>query len=106
MIGLLKLKSQTESQKNSASKAKSHLFATETRAEDRKKTADPPRRARSRGRVGSVANATSFMSPKIPYADLILALLEDQLSQHINFLAKFLQLFKEIDSDIDGIISC
>lgn len=46
------------------------------------------------------------MSPKISYTDLATTILEDQLSGHIKFLGKFLQLFTEIDTDIDGIISC
>lgn len=33
------------------------------------------------------------------------AILADQMNEHINFLGKFLQLFKMIDSDTDGIIS-
>ena len=77
------------------------MLATESRADNHKKKHS---KQKSRSRIGSAQSHASYLNPKIAFATLLDVVLSDQLSEHINFLGKFLELFKIIDTDNDGII--
>ena len=96
-------------QSEQASKANGNLLhntsvnlATESRADNRKKVNS---KQKPRSRFGSVSNHINYLNPKIVFSIFLDTILAYQLDDHIHFLGKFLELFKNIDTDKDGIIS-
>ena len=59
----------------------------------------------SRKRTKSVQIGGNVSAPKINYSELVSIINEFMLEEHEKFLGKFLNLFREIDSDQDGVIS-
>tara|TARA_B110000285_G_C15122113_1_gene617827 strand:- start:418 stop:867 length:450 start_codon:yes stop_codon:yes gene_type:complete len=51
------------------------------------------------------SSAIINLTPKVAFHDLCDVILNDQLSEHIRFLRKFMDLFKQIDKNSDGIIT-
>ena len=45
------------------------------------------------------------MKTRISYADFLKVMLDFQLKGHEKFLAKFIQVFRKVDRDADGIIN-
>ena len=77
-------------------------FATENRADSRKKSRDP--KPKKRGRTNSF-QSTQVISHKINFTEFLETILDFQLGEHEKFLGKFMNLFKQIDSDCDGIVT-
>jgi hypothetical protein len=60
---------------------------------------------RARGRTTSMQVAQVPQNPKILFNDFVETILGFQLAEHEKFLTKFLELYKLIDEDNDGVIS-
>jgi len=83
---------------NMMSKTSVVSFKTDLRAEDKKKNATMHQRGRSRESrskyLSKSSSAIINLTPKVAFHDLCDVILNDQLSEHIRFLRKFMDLFK------------
>lgn len=102
IISYLKLKGNNQQASEVAStnmsKTSTVSFKTDLRAEDRKKNSTMHQRGRSRESrskyLSKSSSAIINLTPKVAFHDLCDVILNDQLSEHIRFLRKFMDLFK------------
>lgn len=102
IISYLKLKGNNQQSPEVAStnmsKTSCVSFKTDKRAEDRNKNSNMHQRGRSRESrskyLSKSSSAIINLTPKVAFHDLCDVILNDQLSEHIRFLRKFMDLFK------------
>jgi Ca2+-binding EF-hand superfamily protein len=92
-------------------KTKSFQFATDTRANERRRSREmAPRNAgqkgqKKRGRPTSVQQTQTHQTMRFSYQDLLATLLSFQLQEREAYLKHFLHLFQTVDTDGDGVVS-